>query len=158
MKRIGHLVFFGAALAGSAPALAKPAAEANFARADGRWGAELGLGYNFGTGGLTIRPMAGALVYRSGSDRYRETAGTCRDTRDGGAVRDWRCENLGAKAYGRVEATYSVPLFGEVGVGGRYSGDKIRPYGTAAFSLLSRIKIKANGGPHYAAAGLSLGF
>ena len=48
MRQIGTSIFFGAALAGLAPAVAKPAAEANFARADGRWGAELGIGYNFG--------------------------------------------------------------------------------------------------------------
>jgi hypothetical protein len=160
--KLPALAALAAAAFAVAPAAAGPVAEGNFARADGRWGAELGIGYGFGTAGFTIRPMVGALVYRSGSDRYREVAaagGTdCRDTRSGALVRDWRCENLGARAYGRVEATYAIPLFGEVGVGGRYSGDRIRPYGTAAFSVLPKVRLKANGGPDYAAAGLSLRF
>jgi hypothetical protein len=142
----------------AAPAPAGPAAEANFAHADGRWGAELGLGYGFGTAGFTIRPMAGALVYRGGEDRYDRIGGNCVDSHGGGTVHDWRCENLGARAYGKVAATYAIPLFGEVGLGGRYSGDKLRGYATAAFSFLPKLKLKANAGPHYGAAGLSLGF
>ena len=62
------------------------------------------------------------------------------------------------KPYGRIEATYAIPLLAEVGVGARFSSDQTRPYGTLALPLLPTLKLKANAGPRYYALGLKLGF
>ena len=51
-------------------AFAQVAVEANVARADSEWGAELGAGYSFKLKGLAIRPMGGVLVYQGDNDRY----------------------------------------------------------------------------------------
>jgi hypothetical protein len=119
-----------AALAGAAPASAQIVLEANGARADGRWGGELGAGFGFGAAGFRLTPMVGALVDRGDDDAV--------------------------KPYGRVEATYAIPLVATVGAGVRVGSD-LRPYGTVAVPLLPAISLKGNAGPHYYALGLRLG-
>ena len=61
-------------------------------------------------------------------------------------------------AYARIEATYSIPLVAEIGAGARFSGDKVRPYGTVAVPLAPKIRLKGNAGPKYFALGLAAGF
>lgn len=104
-------------------------AEANYGRADGRWGTELGAGYRLGMAGFSLTPGAG--VYLADGD---------------------------AKLYGRVEAAYTIPLSATIGAGVRFSGDNTRPYATLAMPLLPKLKVKANVGPKYYAAGLTLGY
>lgn len=103
--------------------------EGNGARTQGAWGAELGAGYDFTAGPITLRPGGGAFV------PFGE---------DDGDVR----------LYARAEATVTVPLVAELGAGARFSGDRTRVYGTAAFNLLPRIKLKTNIGERYFALGL----
>jgi len=124
------------ALAAAAlPALAPAAhaeglgAEANYGRADGHWGAEIGAGYAFGLAGFSLTPGAGVYV------------------RDGDT-----------KLYGRVEAAYTIPLSATIGAGVRFSGDNTRPYATLAMPLLPKVRAKANVGPKYYAVGLTLGY
>jgi hypothetical protein len=136
--------------------------EANGARAQERWGGELGVGYGFGAGGFKLRPMIGAFLYRGDNDRYYTDTfsngqSRCRDRTNGQFADDANCENIDAEPYGRVEAVYAIPLVAEVGAGVRISEEKARPYGTVAFSA-SKLRIKANLGPKYVAAGLQLGF
>ena len=64
------------------------------------------------------------------------------------------CDNTAAKAYGRLEATYSLPAAFTFGVGARYMSEHVRPYGTVAFAIAPKVNIKANAGPKYYAAGL----
>lgn len=104
-------------------------AEANYARANGRWGAELGAGYSFGMAGFSLTPGAGVYL------------------RDGGTV-----------AYGRLEAAYQLPASFRVGVGARISGDEPRIYGTIAMPILPTVAIKGNVGDRYVAVGLTLGY
>lgn len=124
---------FGAALAlgmAAAPAQADGlGGEGNYGRANGRWGAELGAGYAFGFAGFRLTPGAGVYL------RDGETA-----------------------AYGRVEATYQIPLSVRFGVGVRISGDDPRVYGTIAMPILPKIAIKGNAGPKYVAVGLTIGY
>lgn len=103
--------------------------EGNGARTQGAWGAELGAGYEFAAGPITVRPGGGAFVPLED---------------EGGDLR----------LYARAEATVTVPLVAELGVGARFSGDRTRLYGTAAFAILPRIKMKANVGERYVALGL----
>lgn len=103
--------------------------EANYGRADGHWGAELGAGYAMGIGGFSLTPGAGVYL------------------RDGDA-----------KLYGRVEATYSLPASATIGAGVRFSGDNSRPYATIALPILPKLRVKGNVGPKYYAAGLTLGY
>lgn len=137
--------------------------EANGARAQGRWGGELGLGYSLSAGGFSLRPIAGAFLHRGDNDRYymdRFSNGQerCRDSETGRFAKDSECDNLAVKAYAKIEATYSIPLVAEVGGGARFSGDKVRPYGTVAVPLAPKISLKGNAGPKYYALGLKAGF
>lgn len=103
--------------------------EANYGRANGRWGTELGAGYAMDLAGFSLTPGAGVYV------------------RDGGT-----------RLYGRVEATYSVPASLTLGAGVRISRDSPRPYATVAMPLLPKFQIKGNIGPKYVAVGLRLGY
>lgn len=103
--------------------------EANYARANGHWGAELGGGYALDLGGFSLTPGAG-VHFRDG------------DT----------------SLYGRIEATYSLPASLTFGAGVRISGDDPRPYATVAMPLLPKVQVKGNLGPKYAAVGLRLGY
>ncbi|EQB31749.1 hypothetical protein [Sphingobium ummariense] len=124
-----------ACLALALAAFASPAAaeglgaEANYGRADGHWGAELGAGYALGIAGFSLTP-GGGVYLRDGDTRL----------------------------YGRVEAAYTIPLSATIGAGLRVSADEARPYATLAMPLLPKIRVKANVGPHYYAAGLTLGY
>ncbi|WP_380787140.1 hypothetical protein [Sphingomonas sp. R86521] len=148
-------------IACAAPAAAQIGVEANGARADGHWGGEIGVGYSVGLAGFKITPSAGALVYSGSNDRYetQDNGGSsrCRDLSNGQYADKARCDNTKVKAYGRVEATYSIPLFATVGAGVRVGRDT-RPYGIVALPLAPLLKLKGNAGPHYFAAGLTLGY
>lgn len=103
--------------------------EGNYARADGHWGTELGAGYAMGFAGFSLTPGAGVYL------------------RDGET-----------KLYGRVEASYSIPLSATIGAGARFSGENVRPYATLALPILPKVRAKANAGPKYYAVGLTLGY
>lgn len=103
--------------------------EAGYARADGGWGAELDAGYALGFAGFRLTPGAGVHL------------------RDGDV-----------QPYGRVEATYSIPLSATIGAGVRVSEDEVRPYATLAMPLFPKLRAKANVGPAYYALGLTLGY
>ena len=158
-------------LAGAALALtfvptsarAQVALEANGAYADNVWGGELGLAYGIGAGGFTLRPGGGLFLYEGDNDRYyNDDLGNgqsrCRDSTNGLFADDSNCINIAVKAYARLEATYTIPGGPELGVGGRYSGDEIRPYGTISFAIAPRIRLKGNVGDDYYAAGLRFDF
>jgi len=148
----------------SAPASANGIAlEANGARAHDVWGGELGLGYNLNIGPFTLRPIAGAFVYKGDNDRYvRSTFSNgqsrCRDLTNGQFATDEKCDDTAVKAYGKIEGTFEIPAVAEVGAGVRFSSEKARPYGTVGFALAPKIKVKANAGPSYYALGLQAAF
>jgi len=153
------LVMSGIAYA--TPAMAQVQIEANGARADGRWGGELGIGYSIGVGGFSLTPSVGALIYFEDNGRYyRDDNGgndRCRDYDTGQYADDELCNNTQLKPYGRVEATYTFPFVATLGAGFRIGND-IRPYGTFAIPVAPKVRLKGNGGPHYYALGLSLKF
>ncbi|WP_271078618.1 hypothetical protein [Aurantiacibacter sp. MUD61] len=148
----------------SAPAAAQIVVEGNAARADSQWGVELGAGYDIAmVPGFTLRPGGGVLIYAGENDRYRtETiaGGTeiCRDLSNGQFADSEDCDNTEIRAYARLEATYTILGSAELGVGGRYSGDDVQPYGTVSFPIAPRIRIKANAGDDYYALGLRASF
>lgn len=114
----------------TAPACAEGlGAEASYGRADGRWGTELGAGYALGLGSFRLTPGAGVFI------------------RDGGT-----------RAYGRVEATYTLPASASFGLGVRISGERTRPYATVAFPLLPKVAIKGNAWDKYYTLGLTVGY
>ncbi len=104
-------------------------AEANYGRADGHWGTEIGGGYSFGLGGFSLTPGAG-IYLRDGDTRL----------------------------YGRVEAAFTLPAAARIGAGVRFSGDNTRPYATLAFPIIPKLSFKTNVGPHYYTVGLKLGY
>ncbi|HEU4961811.1 MAG TPA: hypothetical protein VFT56_15580 [Sphingomonas sp.] len=118
-----------AALGLATPASAQVGAEANIAHADGRGAGEFGVGYAFGLAGFSLTPGIGLQVA------------------------DHRTH-----LYGRLEAAYQIPLSVKVGAGLRITGDHARPYGTIAYPLLPKLKVKGNLGPKYYAVGLALGY
>ncbi len=129
--RIASALGFALAIAvAAAPAQAEGlGAEANYGRATGSWGAELGAGYSLGIAGFRLTPGAGVHLRDGDTDLY-----------------------------GRVEATFALPMTARVGVGVRFSDDDPRPYATIAMPLLPKVAIKANAGPKYVALGLTLGY
>ncbi|WP_294390202.1 hypothetical protein [uncultured Sphingomonas sp.] len=136
--------------------------EANGARSHGRWGGELGAGYRAGFGAFDITPAAGAFVFKGDSNGYFETEdrnGTerCRAPNGQFADKD-KCNRLDAKAYLRLEAGVTIPLFARVAVGGRLISGDIDPYGSVALPLGPKFAIKGNAGPHYGALGVTFGF
>lgn len=159
MKKTVALAFTACALATAVPAAAQITVEGNGARADDRWGGELGIGYGFGAAGFKLTPIIGALIYAGDNDRYREDdlsngQTSCRDTTNGQFADDDRCNNTKADAYAKVEATYSIPLVATVGAGVRLSERRTTPYGTVALPLAPTIKLKGNVGDGYYALGL----
>jgi hypothetical protein len=148
------------ACAVATPASAQIVLEAFGARGDGEWGGELGAGYSFGAGGFRLTPAAGVFLYQGDNDRYFEDSNggnpRCRDGRNGQYAKSSNCDNTAVKPYGRVEATYSIPLAATIGAGVRI-GDEVRPYGTVALPLAPTLSLKGNAGPHYFALGLRVG-
>ncbi|SLJ96076.1 hypothetical protein [Novosphingobium mathurense] len=148
------------ALAFSPAANAKGVAlEANGARAHSVWGGELGIGYNVTLAGFTLRPMAGAFIYKGDNDRYYEDdlsngQTRCRDSSNGQFASDAKCDNTAVKGYAKIEATYTLPASIEFGGGARFSSDKVRPYGTLSFPVAPKVRVKANAGDKYYAIGL----
>lgn len=137
--------------------------EAAGANAQDRWGGEIGLGYNLSMGGFSLRPIVGAFVYKGDNDRYYEDTFSngqtrCRDSETGHFAKNSECDNTAVKPYGKVELTYSIPMFAEVGGGARFSSDKVRPYGIVAVPLAPKVRVKGNAGPEYFAVGLMAGF
>lgn len=123
---------FGALFALTVPATASAqnvAVEGNVARAQGHWGGELGAGYSFRAGPITVRPIGGLLIHSDNDERE-------------------------VKPYAKAEATVTIPTLAELGAGARISGDRTRLYGTAAFDLLPKLKLKGNLGDRYAAIGI----
>ena len=161
MKVIGLAACGGALLAVASPAAAQLTVEGNGARADHRWGGELGIGYGIGAAGFKLTPLVGGFVYANSSDRFvrDDTSGDtrCRDRDTGRSADDSRCDGTAVKAYGKLEATYSLPLVATFGAGVRVSAADSAAYGTLAFALAPAVKVKANAGKGYYALGLRVG-
>ena len=146
-----------------AASAAGPVVDVVVARANGRFGAEASLGLRLGLLGFSITPSVGAFARRSADERYVEepdpAGGTrCRDSRDGDLDRDIFCENADLTPFGRIEATFAIPLIAEVGAGVRVSEHETLPYATAAMPFFPGVKLKGNVGDGYYALGLRVGF
>lgn len=137
--------------------------DAGAARAEGRWGLEGSVGYRLGGIGFAVTPSVGAFATKSDDQsRFVEEpdpdGGTqCRDTKDNDIVRSFRCENADFRPFGRVEATFAIPLIAEAGVGVRVSEASTTPYGTVAMPIFPMAKLKGNVGKDYVALGLRVG-
>src|SRR5690606_30472225 len=106
-----------AVLLTAAPAAAQVALEANVAKSEGDWGAELGAGVSvISVGGVRITPGGGVVLADRDDDRYfldsSATPAGCRDTETGNIVSDKRCDPDSTRLYPRAEATFDVPLAG----------------------------------------------
>jgi hypothetical protein len=157
----GITPFLAAMLAVSASAASANSFQLNAAaaRSYGQWGAELSAGYRFQFAMFDVTPLAGSfLAWRHGYGERLDTSGFphCYAS-GGGIVSDEHCRAK-TRGFGAVEAGVTIPLAARIAAGGRYMGSRIRPYGSVAVPLFSKLGIKANGGPHYAAAGLNLSF
>ncbi|WP_294330348.1 hypothetical protein [uncultured Sphingomonas sp.] len=155
----------GAALAAATlfalPASAQIGLEANGARSEDQWGGEVGVGYGVHFGPLSLRGAAGAFLYQGDSWPYYldDNGGStrCRNHRNGQYADRKNCDATEVKAYGRLEGMFHTPTGFALGVGARLS-DEVRPYGTVSMPIGPKLKLKANAGEKYLAAGLTLGF
>jgi hypothetical protein len=157
----GITPFLAAALAVSASAAGANSFQVNggLARSYGKWGGELSAGYRFQFAIVDITPLAGAFITSRSDYRQRlDSSGFehCYAV-GGGIVGDENCRAK-TRGFGAIEAGVSIPLAARIAVGGRYIGGQVRPYGSVAVPLFSKLGIKVNGGQHYAAAGLNLSF
>ncbi|WP_292634863.1 hypothetical protein [Novosphingobium sp.] len=86
MKTFSAAIAAMISLAATTPAFASGVVvEANGARAEGRWGGELGAGYEIPVvAGLRLTPAGGAFLYKGDNDRYYEDGNggnpRCRDS------------------------------------------------------------------------------
>jgi hypothetical protein len=164
MKSIALSAVAAALFLAASPAAAQVALEANVARSEGQWGGELGAGYSvISIGGFRITPAAGVFLSDGDDNRYfldnAATPPECIKVKSGKTVSDKRCESDSARLYGRVEATFTLPVAGvSVGTGARLMSGTLRPYGTLAAPLAPLLNVKANAGPKYLAAGLQARF
>lgn len=148
-----------AAVAG--PASAQVSLEANAARSEGHWGGELGAGFTvISIDGFRITPGAGLFLFDGREEGYAlEADARCVDEVTGERAPSALCDDLASKLYGRVEATYTIPVAGiTAGFGGRFMSGDLRPYGTLSVPLAPRLSLKGNVGPKYYAAGLNARF
>ncbi len=152
-----------AGLCAASPALASSLVlEANGARAQDRWGGELGLGYAFDIGRISLRPIGGVFIHHdennpnrtdyfsNGQSRCRAPNGQFTDTSD--------CAAIAFKGYAKAEALYVFPQGYELGGGARFSSDSVRPYGTLALPVGTKARLKGNVGDRYYALGLKVSF
>lgn len=165
MKFQVNALLAAAAMAGASEAASAQGlvVDAVGASVEGQTGVEGTVGYRIGILGFALTPSVGAFATRSDDMRYIEepdpAGGTrCRDSQDGDIDHDLRCENADLRLIGRVEATYTVPLIAEAGVGVRLSKGGTKPYATAAVPIFPMAKLKGNVGDGYYALGLRVGF
>lgn len=148
-----------AVLAGGPASAATVTAEANVARAEGDWGGELAVGVPvIQDGGFAITPAVGAFFHKRDHDGYHEDDSQCFRRSDDKRVGDGRCDSSGTKVFGKVEATYTLPMSFTFGLGARVIGNDLRAYGTAAMPLAPFLNGKVNVGDHYVAAGVQAKF
>ncbi|MXO64715.1 hypothetical protein GRI91_02990 [Altererythrobacter endophyticus] len=136
--------------------------DANVAKEDGDWGGEFGANYAiYQSGGFSLTPGAGLFVHDDDDPRYFEDndggSSGCRDGRTGNFVDDDNCDSTSVSAFGRVEASYSIPMSLTLGLGARIDDD-VRPYATVSYPLLPVMNLKGNIGDGYIAAGLQAKF
>ena len=82
---------------------------------------ELGVGYSFRAGPITLRPIGGLLIHSDNDERE-------------------------VKPYAKAEATVTIPALAELGLGARISGDRTRLYGTAGFDLAPQAEAEGQSG------------
>ncbi len=74
---------------------------------------------------------------------------------------EWRlpthCVKIAARAFGRVEASYTLPHAIEIGGGVRIS-DEVRPYGLVGVPIGGNFALRGMGGPDYVAVGVRAKF
>jgi hypothetical protein len=160
MKTVGLLASAIAAMCATTAGADGVTFEATGARAQQRWGGELGIGYTLDVGRFNLRPIAGVFIHRGDDDRFERSnfangQSRCRDTSTGRFASDGNCVNIAAKAYGKVEATFVITPAAEIGGGARFSGDRGRPYGTIALGR-GQARFKANAGDRYYAIGIGV--
>lgn len=148
------------AFAVASPAMAATVtAEANVARSEGDWGGELAVGVPvIQDGGFSITPGVGAFFHKRDHDAYYHEDSQCFRKSNDEQVSDGKCDDSGTKIFGKVEATYQLPMSFSFGVGARLIGDDLRAYGTVAMPLAPFIDVKGNLGDHYVAAGVQAKF
>lgn len=135
--------------------------EVSAAKAGDLKGAELGLGYSWTKAGFRLTPVVGALVYKGDNDRYSSQTLSngntiCRDRTNGQFADKDNCNDLAAKAYGKIEAAYRFEHL-EIGGGVRISSDTT-PYGLIGLDLNPGLQLKGFGGKDYYGAGLTARF
>jgi hypothetical protein len=133
--------------------------EVDVARAQGDWGAELGIGYQFNLGPIAIRPIGGGFIHQADGyyrDNFSNGQSRCRDESNGQFATDESCVDV--DWYAKAEAAFVTRSGFEIGGGARFSSEKTRPYGLVALQVSRNIKIHAAGGSRFIAAGARLGF
>jgi hypothetical protein len=159
MKVLWKAALAAASLAFAPAVSAQGVGELNIARAQGDWGAELGIGYQFNLGPIAIRPIGGGFIHQAegfSRDSFGNGQSRCRNESNGQFATDESCTEV--DWYAKAEAAVVTRSGFEVGGGARFSDEKVRPYGLVAFQVARNVKLHAAGGDHYFAGGVRLGF
>lgn len=159
MKGIQYLL--AAAVAASATCASANSFQFNLGGAEsyGKWGGEISAGYRVQFAIFDITPLAGSFLMGNGHDYQEKPDSQGFDHCFGPNDTIVNTHNCHAKTRGfaALEAGVNIPLAARVAVGARYIGSQVKPYGSVAVPLFSKLAIKVNGGQHYLAAGLNLG-
>jgi hypothetical protein len=159
LKRLLPLAVLAAVVATCPSAEAKGwEVELNGAKVQDLSGAELGLGYDLGGSKFRLTPIVGALLYQGDNDRYRDETlsngrRVCRDRTNGQFADKENCNNLAARAYGKLEAGYRLSPSLELAAGVRVGGETT-PYGAISVLASDKLALKGFAGKDYYGAGL----
>jgi len=132
----------------------------NGARSYGRWGGEISAGYRVQFAIFDITPLAGTFLskrYHGYDDRLDSQGFEHCFGPNNTIVNDHYCKSK-TRGFAALEAGVNIPLAARIAVGARYIGSEVKPYGSVAVPLIPKLSVKVNGGQHYVAAGLNLGF
>ena len=160
MKGIAFLL--AAAFAATAGCASANSIQVNIggARSYGRWGGEISAGYRVQFAIFDITPLAGSFLskrYHGYDDKLDSQGFEHCFGPSNSVVNDNYCRAK-TRGFAALEAGVSIPLAARIAVGGRYIGSEIKPYGSVAVPIFPKFALKVNGGQHYVAAGLNLGF
>ena len=140
---------------------ATPFVELSAAKVQETSGAELGMGTKLTAGSFALKPQLVAFGYHGDTPGYRTDTmrngqTRCRNTSTGYFANDTNCIATKVAAALKLELTYAVGTWGEIGVGARVAKQST-PYVTVSTTLSPTMSLKVSGGRDYAGLGVVFG-
>lgn len=141
---------------------ANPFAEISAARVKDTVGAEVGFGAKLKAGDFALKPQLVAFVYDGETPGFetqtqRNGSTICRNTSNGQYAEDSNCVSMKVSAALKLELTYAMGAWGELGVGARVDKETRTPYVAYTKAVSPSMALKLSGGRDYVGLGLVFG-